>query len=214
MCLCKEAISIIDSPVPFDWADQPFSANGFPRKPVTIVESGILQDALADIATGPIIGAEPTGAERVQSYNSVPLPRMSNIRLHIADAIPWERAYGEVTPEELYDFLLTKRLVMPHEEWCYLIGYRGGQVNVISGDFVFNCTAIYRFKEGNITLHQPAIFSGKMLEVLAAIRTGVGAMDIHRLGSCRKQGQSVPSSGGGPLFTLIEAHPHVRLGGQ
>jgi TldD protein len=207
-------VSIVDFPMDGDWADQPFSSNGFVRKTVDIVKDGILTSALADIFSGPPMGITPTGSERLERFDHIPLPRMSNTRLEVADAVPWEREYGLVEAEELYDFLLERRLVDASETWLFLEGYRGGQVNSVTGDYVFNCSAIHRLEKGRVTTHPPAVFSGQVLETLASLRAAVGPLELQRMGMCGKDGQSVPSSGGGHLFTLFNACNGVTIGGN
>jgi len=209
-----EKISIVDGPLDYDWGDQPFSADGFPRRTVTIVERGVLKEALADAFTARPIGAEPAGAERVQGYAFVPIPRMSNIRLEIEDCLPWECDFEDLSAQQLYHFLLQNHVVEPAEEVLFLSGYRGGQVNSTSGDFVFNCSLMFRLKNGQATLCAPTIFSGNIFAVLDSIRLGIGRRHLNRSGMCGKQGQKVPTSGGGPLFTLIDPHPDIRIGGR
>lgn len=211
--VCKESISIIDESIEGDWAYAPYSANGLERAPVAIVKNGVLQASLADVYTAESIGVAPTGAARLESYGDTPIPRMSNIRLDIADALPWEDP-RDSDPEKLHRYLLDKGLMEAEEEVLFLTGYTGGQVNPKLGDYVFNCQAIYRFKDGNTTLHQPGLFSGKVLETLESITAGIGPLRIHHLGTCGKAGQGVPSSGGGPLFTVIDKHPHINIGGR
>lgn len=211
--LAPKGVSIVDFPMEGDWADQPFSANGFVRQTVPIVEDGKLKQALTDVFSGPALGLPLTGAERVERYDCVPLPRMTNIRLELADAVPWDKEFGMVSAEELYDFLLEKHLVEKDETWLYLEGYRGGQVNTITGDYVFNCTAIHRLEHGNVTTHPPAIFSGQVLKTLAAVKAAVGPLELMCQGMCGKDGQRVPSSGGGHLFTLFNASEGITIGG-
>ncbi len=212
--LGRENLSITESPVEYDWGFQPFSANGFPRENVILVKNGILHQALADHFTADPIGVIPTGAERAESFSHAPIPRMSNIRLEIADAVPWDCDFEDVSAQELYDFLLVNRIADPDREYLFLSGYRGGQVNSTSGDFVFNCSLMYRFAHGKAVLHKPAIFSGNIFAVLQSVRRGIGRLHVRRSGMCGKSGQKVPTSGGGPLFTLIDSHPDIRIGGK
>jgi len=211
--LCKDTISIIDLSVEGDWAYSPYSANGLERGRVAIIEKGVLSAALSDVYSAKEIGVGITGAARLESYGDVPIPRMSNIRLEVADAIPWPHDPDIVPAEQLHDFLLAKGLMEEEEEVLFLSGYRGGQVNPKLGDYVFNCQAIYRFKDGATSLHPPGIFSGKLLDTLDSIRAGIGALSVHYLGTCGKAGQGVPSSGGGPMFLVIDAHPEINIGG-
>lgn len=211
--LAPPGVSIVDFPMAGDWADQPFSANGFVRRTAHIVEDGRLKQALTDVFSGPAVNLPLTGAERVERYDCVPVPRMTNIRLELADAMPWDKEFGMVTADELFEFLLEKQLITPDDTWLYLEGYRGGQVNTITGDYVFNCTAIHKFEKGRVSTHPPAIFSGQILQTLKAVRGAVGPLELMFQGMCGKDGQRVPSSGGGHLFTLFNASEGITIGG-
>lgn len=214
LVVANDTINIIDEPIFEDWADQPFSANGFLRERVDIVKNGILKSALADSITAQLIGVKPTGAERVERFDYVPIPRMTNIRLESNNFINWNRQYGLVLPEELFSFLQKNNIISSDEEWLFLEGYMGGQVNCITGDYVFNSMMIHRFSNGEISTHLPSVFSGQVLKTLANIRCMVGPLELSRLGICGKVDQKVPSSGGGHLFTLINSCDGVMIGGR
>ncbi|MBI3961371.1 MAG: TldD/PmbA family protein [Deinococcus sp.] len=209
--LASELVSIIDEPRLGDYAYQPYSANGVRRERAVILDHGVLRDALADVFTAGRIGVRVTGAERAQSYSDVPLPRMSNIRIELAEAVPINKPIEEISPEEVRDLLeqegLLKRPVY------YLSGYKGGQVNPKLGEFVFNCAAIYELTPSQVRLMRPAIFSGQITQALQAIKKGFGPLQLDAQGTCGKQGQSVPSSGGSHYFLFLERHPGVYLGG-
>lgn len=209
-----ETISIVDGPVDLDWGDQPFSANGFLRQTVRIVNQGLLCNALTDIFIAEPIGAFPTGAERVEDYRKPPIPRMSNIRLEMPIELPLVADLEDISARELYDLLLLHNIAEPSKKYLFLSGYRGGQVNSTSGDFVFQCAMIFVFWNGQVHLHPPAIFSGNIMAILNAIQMGFGRQHIRRSGMCGKRGQKVPTSGGGPFFTLIGQDPTIRIGGR
>ncbi len=206
-------VSIVDGPVEGDYAYQPVSSNGVLRGTVHIVRDGVLTSALADAFSAAEAGVEPTGAGRAESYRDVPLPRMSNIRLTVADPIPMPRDFEDVTPEHVRDALVGAGLLQEGQVVLYLSGYKGGQVNPAKGDFVFNCSAIYELTTSAIRLRLPAIFSGKVLSALAAILAGIGDPVIDAQGTCGKKGQGVPSSGGANMFLVIDAAPDIRIGG-
>lgn len=205
-------VSILDGPLPGDYAYQPISANGEERQTVAIVKDGVLNQALADTFSAKKAGVAPSGAARAESYASMPMPRMTNTRIEVADPLPLATDFDDVTPEQLRDLLLSNGLMTPGEPVLFLTGYKGGQVNTSLGDFVFNCTAIYDLAD--LKLYQPAIFSGKVLSVLSAILAGIGERYTNAPGMCGKMGQSVPSSGGCHAFLVIDKHPDVIVGGK
>lgn len=210
--VAPEFVSILDGPLPGDYAYQPISANGEVRDTISIVKDGVLNQALADTFTAKKAGVAPSGAARVESYASLPLPRMTNTRIEVSCPLPLETDFDDVTPEQLRDLLLANGLMQPDEHVLFLTGYKGGQVNTTLGDFVFNCTAIYDLAD--LTLYQPAIFSGKVLSVLSAILAGIGESYTNAPGMCGKMGQSVPSSGGCHAFLVVDKHPDVIVGGK
>lgn len=206
-------VSIVDEPVADDHAWQPFSANGLTRDPVRIVDRGRLSEALADPWSAEAGGVPLRGSARAESYRSAPLPRMTNIRIEVDGAGPAPGDFEDYDPERVRSLLAEAGVFRRHREIRYLSGYSGGQVNTTSGEFVFNCKAIYVLDESSIRLHKPAIFSGSMFGALESVREAFGPLRLDALGYCGKWGQSVPSSGGSHYFLVLDAHPEVKLGG-
>ncbi len=206
-------VSIVDGPLPGDWAYQPVSANAIPRQTVRIVDKGRLASGLGDLFSAASAGVPLSGAGRAESYAHIPLPRMTNIRIETENPIPLAKAWYEISPAELYRVLVDNGLAEEKEDIYYLAGYKGGQVNTQFGDFVFNCSAVYKLGE-NPVLCQPGIFAGKTLSALKAITTGIGPMVTDALGTCGKWGQGVSSSGGSHAFLVLRADPDITLGGE
>ncbi len=206
-------VSIIDEPIADDHAWQPISANGLRREPATIVDHGRLHDALSDPWSAGPGGVRVTGAERAESFRSSPLPRMTNIRIEVDDPLPAAGDFEDYGPEQVRDLLAGAGVFQRHPEVVYLSGYSGGQVNTSSGDFVFNCKAIYTLGRDRIRFWKPAIFSGSMFGALQSIREAFGPLMLDAMGYCGKWGQSVPSSGGSHYFLMLDPDPTVRLGG-
>ena len=213
--VARPGVNIIDGPLVGDWAYQPYSANGLVRETVTIVRDGVLEAGLGDIFSAGEAGMPVTGAGRAESYGNIPLPRMSNIRLMVDRMLP-------LSPEEhLMDEVKTvRKTLLEHgelregEKNLLLLGYRGGQVNPKTGDFVFQCDGIIDVSDPNLPIYQPSIFSGKILSALEAIRGGLGEGCYDAIGTCGKGGQSVPSSGGSHRYLLMDADQQVSLGGE
>ena len=139
---------------------------------------------------------------------------MSNIRIEVDHPLPAPGAFEDYGPEQVRDLLADAGVLKRHPKVVFLSGYSGGQVNPTTGDFVFNCKAIYVVAHDGITLHQPAIFSGSMFGALRSIREGFGPLMLDAIGTCGKWGQSVPSSGGSHYFLALDSDPSVRLGGR
>jgi TldD protein len=207
-------VSIVDEPKTGDHAWQPYSASGEKRLRATIVDRGRLADALTDPWSQPASGARLTNADRAESFRSAPLPRMSNIRIELAGSLPAPGRFEDYGPDEVRALLAEAGVLKRHPRVVFLSGYSGGQVNPATGDFVFNCKAIYALTETGVTLHKPAIFSGSMFGALGAIREGFGPLLLDAIGTCGKWGQSVASSGGSHYFLTLDPDPGVRLGGR
>jgi TldD protein len=205
-------VSIIDEPRPADHAWQPFSASGGKRLRATIVDHGRLGDALTDPWSQARSGSRLTNADRAESFRSAPLPRMTNIRIEVDQPLPAPGDFEDYGPNEVRD-LLARNVLTRHSRVVFLSGYSGGQVNPATGDFVFNCKAIYVLTRSGVTLHKPAIFSGSMFGALKSIREGFGPLALDAIGTCGKWGQSVPSSGGSHYFLALDPDESVRLGG-
>jgi TldD protein len=212
----NEKVTIVDESMEGDNAFQPFSGNGLVRKSVTILERGVLREALADVHTAGRAGTPVTGAARLSGFSSPPIPRMSNIRIEVEDPfpVPEGRDFYDWTPEEVRDLLVLAGDLKDGEKIVFLSGYRGGQVNPALGDFVFNSSAIYELTTDAVTLFKPGIFSGRIGAVLHSIARGYGPLRLDAAGMCGKAGQSVPSSGGSHHFLLIDENPEVKIGGR
>jgi TldD protein len=207
-------VSIVDEPQPGDHAWQPFSASGARRLRATIVDHGRLADALTDAWSQGRSGSRLTNADRAESFRSAPIPRMSNIRIEVDHPLPAPGAFEDYGPDEVRDLLAGAGILARHPRIAFLSGYSGGQVNTATGDFVFNCKAIYVLDPLGVTLHKPAILSGSMFGALRSIREGFGPLLLDAIGTCGKWGQRVPSSGGSHFFLSLDAEPSVRLGGR
>jgi TldD protein len=212
--MAAEIVSIIDESLPGDHAYQPFSPNGVRRERATILNHGVLTDALADVFSAPSAGTRVIDAARAQSYGSVPAPRMTNIRIELPDPFPMAGRYEEQGPEEVRAGLMNASLLQPGQPVVYLAGYKGGQVNPAKGDFVFNCAVLYELSVEGTRLFQPGIFSGQTEAALHAIQAGFGPLQLDAMGFCGKAGQSVPSSGGSHYFLYLDAHPGIIIGGR
>jgi TldD protein len=207
-------VSIIDEPIEGDHDWQPFSANGVRRQRAVLVDHGRLQDGLSDIWSAEPGGVPLTGAGRSESFQDAPLPRMTNIRIEVDDPLPAPGEFEDYGPDEVRDLLAAAGVFHRHPSVVFLSGYSGGQVNTATGDFVFNCKAIYVLSRDGVAFHKPAIFSGSMFGALSSIREAFGPLKLDALGHCGKWGQSVPSSGGSHYFLMLEPDPTVLLGGS
>lgn len=213
--VARSGVHIVDGPLVGDWAYQPFSANGLRRETVEIVKDGVLLAGLGDVFSASEAGMNVSGAGRAESYGHIPLPRMTNIRLMVDNEIPLPRT-GNLSDEvhQVRQVLKEKGELREEGKHLLLLGYRGGQVNPKTGDFVFQCEGMIDLADPNLTVYQPSIFSGRILSALQAIRAGLGKGCYDVIGTCGKSGQSVPSSGGSHRYLLLDQDDQVSLGGE
>jgi TldD protein len=201
--LARETVSVVDGPLPGDYVQQPVSANGVPRQTVALVERGVLSGGLGDLFSAGRAGIPVTGACRAASFRDRPTPRMTNIRIEIADAAPLAVDPDELRPEDVAAALRRAGLLDPKQPTLYLTGYRGGQAHPRRGDFVFGADAAYELTDG-VAPRGPASFTGLAERALAAIVAGIGPLCTDAMGRCSKDGSYVSSSGGSHALLVLE----------
>lgn len=165
---------------------------GTPTRETVLIEDGILKGYMQDRLNARLMGVEPTGNGRRQSYEHAPMPRMTNTFM---------RAGGD-DPAELLSRV---------KDGIYATSFGGGQVDITSGKFVFACTEAYKVENGKIGAPiKGATLIGDGPSVLTRV-TGIGNdLELDRgVGVCGKGGQSVPAGVGQPTL-LIEG---ITVGG-
>jgi TldD protein len=163
-----------------------FDDEGTPTRETTLIEDGILKGYMQDRMNARLMGVEPTGNGRRESYAHVPMPRMTNT--YMKD--------GTDDPAELLSRV---------KKGIFAKNFGGGQVDIVSGKFVFSCTEAYLVENGQIGAPvKGATLIGDGPSVLNQI-IGIGndmALD-EGIGVCGKAGQGVPVGVGQPTL-LVE----------
>lgn len=165
---------------------------GVPTQCTTLIENGILKGYMQDKLNARLMGEKSTGNGRRESYASLPLPRMTNTYM----------LAGKHEPEEI---------IASVKRGIYAVSFAGGQVDITSGKFVFSASEAYLIENGKIT--QPvkgATLVGCGPEILNKVSM-VGndlALDTG-IGTCGKDGQSVPVGVGQPTLLIDE----ITVGG-
>ncbi len=158
---------------------------GTPSGSTTLIENGILCGYLHDRLNARLMGMEPTGNGRRESFAHAPLPRMTNTFM----------LAGDRDPEEI--IRETKRGV-------YARNFGGGQVDITSGKFVFSASEAYLIENGKITAPlKGASLIGNGPNVLTKV-SAIGndfALDPG-IGTCGKAGQGVPVGVGLPTLLV------------
>ena len=159
---------------------------GTPTQETVLIEDGILKGYLQDRLNARLMGVEPTGNGRRESYAHAPMPRMTNTFMK----------GGNDNPAELLSRV---------KKGIFAKSFGGGQVDITSGKFVFTCTEAYLVEDGKLGAPiKGATLIGDGPSVLTRV-TGIGddmALD-EGIGVCGKGGQSVPAGVGQPTL-LIE----------
>ncbi len=158
---------------------------GTPTQENVLIEDGVLRMYMQDRLNARLMGVAPTGNGRRESYAHAPMPRMTNTFMR----------GGNDDPGELLGRI---------KDGIFARSFGGGQVDIVSGKFVFSCTEAYKVKNGK--LGDPikgATLIGDGPSVLTKV-TGIGNdMSIDEgIGICGKGGQSVPAGVGQPSLLV------------
>ena len=158
---------------------------GTPTNRTVLIEDGILVGYMQDRQNARLMGMAPTGNGRRESHAHVPMPRMTNTYMLAGDRDP-------------------KEVLASVKNGLYAVSFGGGQVDITSGKYVFECTEAYRLENGKVG----APIKGAML-------IGNGPTDLHRvsmvgndlaldhgIGTCGKNGQGVPVGVGQPTLRI------------
>lgn len=168
-----------------------FDDEGTPSRKNILVKDGILLSYMYDRYTAMIDGVSSTGNGRRESYEYKPMPRMTNTFI----------APGSSTPEDI---------IKSVKKGLFVKKMGGGQVNTVTGDFVFEVQEGYIIENGSIGYPvRGATLIGNGPEVLKSI--DAVASDIgFSIGTCGKDSQGVPVSDGMPTLRI----PEIVVGGE
>lgn len=158
---------------------------GTPTNKTVLIEDGKLVGYMQDRQNARLMKMKATGNGRRESYGHVPMPRMTNTYMLAGDRNPGE-------------------IIASVKNGIYAVYFGGGQVDITSGKYVFQCTEAYRIENGKVG----APLKGAML-------IGNGPTDLHRIsmigndleldagiGTCGKNGQGVPVGVGQPTLRM------------
>jgi TldD protein len=158
---------------------------GTPTNRTVLIEDGILVGYMQDRQNARLMGMKPTGNGRRESFAHVPMPRMTNTYM----------LAGARDPQEI---------IAAVKDGIYAVHFGGGQVEITSGKYVFECTEAYRIENGKVG----APIKGAML-------IGNGPTDLNRIsmigndlaldegiGTCGKNGQGVAVGVGQPTLRM------------
>ena len=158
---------------------------GTPSGKNTLVDRGVLVGYMQDRQNARLMGVQPTGNGRRQSYAHVPMPRMTNTYMLGGNSD-------------------AKDILADLKDGIYAVGFGGGQVDITNGKFVFSCTEAYRVKNGHVGAPiKGATLIGDGATALKKIRAVANDMTLDPgMGNCGKQGQWVPVGVGQPTLMI------------
>lgn len=160
---------------------------GQPTSQTVLIEKGILRGYLQDHLSSRLTGAPLTGNGRRESYRHLPMPRMTNTYM----------LGGESTPEEIIGSV---------KRGLYAVQFGGGQVDITSGKFVFSASEAYLIEDGRITAPvKGATLIGNGPQSLTKVTAVANDLALDEgVGTCGKDGQSVPVGVGLPTIKIAE----------
>jgi TldD protein len=160
---------------------------GTPTQCTTLIEDGVLVNYMQDELNARLMGMKSTGNCRREAYNCIPMPRMTNTYM----------LKGKYNKEEILSSV---------KNGIYAVNFGGGQVDITSGQFVFTISEAYLIENGKVTHPiKGATLIGNGPEVMKQITMIGNDLELDPgIGTCGKDGQSVPVGVGQPTLKIKE----------
>ena len=158
---------------------------GIPTRRNVLIENGVLVGYMQDRLNARLMGAEPTGNGRRESYAHQPMPRMTNTFM----------LAGSDDPADI---------IKSVPRGLYAVNFGGGQVDITNGKFVFSTSEAYMIENGQVTRPvKGATLIGNGPDALTRVsRVGHDLKMDEGVGTCGKDGQSVPVGVGLPTIRI------------
>jgi TldD protein len=158
---------------------------GTPTSRTVLIERGVLRGYMQDRLNARLMGMRPTGNGRRESYAHPPMPRMTNTFM----------LAGEDDPQDI---------IRSVRRGLYAVSFGGGQVDITSGKFVFSASEAYLIEDGHVTAPvKGATLIGNGPDALTRVsRVGRDLALDEGIGTCGKDGQSVPVGVGLPTIRI------------
>src|SRR5256884_87448 len=181
-----------DGTLPFRRGSLNVDDEGTPTSRTVLIEGGILRGYITDKLNARLMGIPLTGNGRRESFQCIPMPRMTNTFM-----LP-----GKSTPEEI---------IRSVKHGLYAVYFGGGQVDITNGKFVFSASDAYLIEDGQVTTPvKGATLIGSGPEILKKVSMVGNDLQLDEgIGTCGKDGQSVPVGVGLPTIRVDE----ITVGG-
>ena len=158
---------------------------GQPTQETVLIENGILKGYLSDKLSSRLMGMADTGNGRRESYEHIPMPRMTNTYM----------LAGNDDPQDI---------IRSVKRGIYAVNFGGGQVDITNGKFVFSASEAYLIEDGAITAPiKGATLIGNGPDVLTRVSMVGNDLQLDEgVGTCGKDGQAVPVGVGIPTIKV------------
>ena len=184
--VASELVTVVDDgTIPNRRGSLNVDDEGTPTGRTVLIERGVLRGYLQDKLNARLMGVSPTGNGRRESYAHPPMPRMTNTFMLAGDEDPTD-------------------IVKSVKNGLYAVAFGGGQVDITSGKFVFSASEAYLIEDGQVTKPvKGATLIGNGPDALTRVsRVGRDLQLDEGVGTCGKEGQSVPVGVGLPTIRI------------
>ena len=191
--VASELCTIVDDgTLPFRRGSLNMDDEGSPTSRTVLIERGVLRGYITDRLNARLMGIPLTGNGRRESFQSVVLPRMTNTFM----------LAGESDPQDI---------IRSVKQGLYAVSFGGGQVDITNGKFVFSASEAYLIEDGTVTRPvKGATLIGNGPEILTRVSMVGHDLKLDEgIGTCGKEGQSVPVGVGLPTIRIDE----ITVGG-
>src|SRR3990170_69265 len=184
--VASDLVTVIDDgTIPYRRGSLNVDDEGIPTRRNVLIEKGVLVGYMQDRLNARLMGGEPTGNGRRESYAHQPMPRMTNTFM----------LAGQDDPDDI---------IRSVPYGLYAVNFGGGQVDITNGKFVFSASEAYLIEDGKVTRPvKGATLIGSGPEALTRVsRVGHDLKLDEGVGTCGKDGQSVPVGVGLPTIRI------------
>src|ERR1700692_2098140 len=184
--VASEGCTVIDNgTMPWRRGSLNVDDEGEPTQETVLIEKGILKGYLSDKLSARLMGIADTGNGRRESYEHIPMPRMTNTYM----------LAGEDDPQDI---------IRSVKRGIYAVNFGGGQVDITNGKFVFGASEAYMIEDGQITAPiKGATLIGNGPDVLTRVSMVGNDLKLDEgVGPCGKDGQAVPVGVGIPTIKI------------
>ena len=184
--VAAEGVTVVDDgTLPTRRGSLNIDDEGNPTQCTVLIENGVLKGYIQDALNARLMGMPVTGNGRRESFAHIPMPRMTNTYM----------LNGDKDPQEI---------IASVKKGVYAVNFGGGQVDIVSGKFVFSAAEAYMIENGKVGHPiKGATLIGNGPDVLTRVAMIGNDLKLDPgIGTCGKDGQSVPVGVGQPTLRI------------